>query len=111
MIMKKTISIVLCLLLVLSLTACGGGDALKGTWTCQDKDYGTVTWNFDGNGKCTLKHDFTDDNGTYTIDGSKVSIKLSLWDTETVYDFTASGSGLKLTATDGLAPDYDLAKK
>ena len=109
--MKKIISIVLCMFMLFSLAACGGGDALKGTWTCEDKDYGTVTWTFDGKGQCSLKHDFTDDTGAYTITDNQVSIELSLWDGEVIYDFTVSDSGLKLTATDGLAPDYDLTKK
>ena len=110
--MKKMISIMLCLIMVCSLAACGGGgDVLKGTWTCDDSFYGTVTWEFDGNGKCSLKNDLNDDTGTYTITNNQVSIKMSLWDSETVYNFTASDSSLKLTATDGLAPDYDLTKK
>lgn len=111
--MKKIISIVLCLMIVLSLTACGGGDVLKGTWVQEGTDYGTVTWTFDGKGKCTLETDFLEKaSGTYTItDDSKVTIKIDLWDDEKVYEYTVSDSNLKLTATDGLSPDYDLTKK
>ena len=54
MIMKKLLSIVLCLSMIFLLAACGGGDALKGTWVCEDEDYGTVTWNCDGSGKCSF---------------------------------------------------------
>ena len=112
--MKKIISVVLCLVIVLSLAACGGGgDALKGTWVQEGTDYGTVTWVFDGNGKCSLDTDFLEKaSGTYTItDDSKVTIKIDLWDDETVYEYTISDGNLKLTATDGLSPDYDLTKK
>lgn len=112
--MKKLISAVLCLIIILSLAACsGGGDALKGTWVQENTDYGTVTWDFNGNGKCTLDTDFLDKaSGTYTItDDGKITIKIDLWEEEKVYEYTVSDSNLKLTATDGLSPDYDLAKK
>lgn len=109
--MKKTLSVFLCLLVVLSMAGCGSSDALKGTWTCQDNDYGTVIWKFDGSGKCSMENDWFEGEGTYTIDGSKVTIELDLWDEAIVYDFTVSDTSLKLTATNGLAADYDLTKK
>lgn len=112
--MKKLISAILCLVVILSLTACGGGgDALKGTWVQEGTDYGTVTWKFNGNGKCSLDTDFLDKaSGTYTItDDNKVTIKIDLWDDEKVYEYTVSDGNLKLTATDWLSPDYDLTKK
>ena len=111
MIMKKLLSIVLCLSMIFLLAACGGGDALKGTWVCEDEDYGTVTWKFDGSGKCSMSNDFFEGDGTYTITDNQVSIHLSLWDGDVVYDYEVSDSSLKLTATDSLAPDYDLSKK
>lgn len=112
--MKKIISAVLCLVIVLSFAACGsGGDALKGTWVQEGTDYGTVTWIFEGNGKCSLDSDFLENApGTYTItDDGKVSIKIDLWGEEKIYEYTVSENNLKLTATDGLSPDYDLTKK
>ena len=110
--MKKIVSIALCLMIVISLVACGGVDALKGTWTCQDYDYGTVVWEFNGSGKCSMSNDFFDAAGTYSIvDGSTVKISLESWESEIVYTYTVSDNALKLTATDGLAPDYDLTKK
>lgn len=112
--MKKIISAVLCLGIILSLAACGGGgDALKGKWVQEGTDYGTVTWEFNGNGKCTLDTDFLDNaSGTYTItDESKVTIKIDLWEEEKIYEYAVSDGNLKLTATDGLSPDYDLTKK
>ena len=92
----------MCLIIVLSLAACGGGgDAIKGTWVQECTDYGTVTWIFDGKGKCSLDTDYLD----------KVAIKIDLWDDEKAYEYTVSDGNLKLTATDGLSPDYDLTKK
>lgn len=113
--MKKFLSVICCLAIILSLAACGGGggDALKGTWVQEGTDYGTVTWKFDGKGKCTLDTDFLDNaEGTYTIsDDSSVTIEIDVWDSEKVYDYAVSDGNLKLTATDGLSPDYDLTKK
>lgn len=89
------------------------GDAIKGTWVQECTDYGTVTWIFDGKGKCSLDTDYLDKApGTYTIkDESKVAIKIDLWDDEKAYEYTVSDGNLKLTATDRLSPDYDLTKK
>ena len=42
--MKKFLSVICCLAIILSLAACGGGgggDALKGTWEQTGTDYGT----------------------------------------------------------------------
>lgn len=51
-------------------------------------------------------------SGTYTLtDDSKVTIKIDLWDDEKVYEYVVSDGTLKLTATDGLSPDYELTKK
>ena len=104
----------MCLIIVLSLAACGGGgDAIKGTWVQECTDYRTVTWIFDGKGKCSLDTDYLDKApGTYTIkDESKVAIKIDLWDDEKAYEYTVYDGNLKLKATDGLSPDYDLTKK
>lgn len=114
--MKKFLSVICCLAIILSLAACGGGsgggDALKGTWEQTGTDYGTVTWKFDGKGGFTSESDYFDNEGTYTIDGSQVTItREGDFADPVVYDFTVSGSSLTLTSTDGLAPDYDLTKK
>ena len=113
--MKKILSAILCFVMIFSFAACGGSkDALEGTWTQQHDDYGTVAWEFDGSGKCTLDTDFLDKApGTYTInDESKVTIKLDVWDDEKVYEYTVSYGNLKLTATDELSPSYEeLTKK
>lgn len=110
--MKKVVSIALCLMMVISLVACGGGDALKGTWTCEDQDYGTVVWEFNGSGKCSMENDFFSSDGTYSIeDDNTVKITLDLWEDEKVYDYTVSDNALELTATDWLSPDYSLTRK
>ena len=111
-IMKKIVTIALCLIFIISLVSCKGGDVLKGTWTCEDKDYGAVKWEFDGSGKCSMKNDFFDSEGTYSIgDDNTVTIKLESWDDEKVYAYTVSDNALALTATDGLSPDYELTRK
>lgn len=67
--MKKFLSVICCLAIILSLAACGGGggDALKGTWEQEGTDYGTVTWKFDGKGGFTSESDFFDNKGTYSL--------------------------------------------
>lgn len=98
------------------LAACGGGgggggDALKGTWegSSQDMDW---TWTFDGKGGCKTENEFgIKDDGTYTIDGDDVSIKLSRWDDPIVYQYKIDGDKLSLTTDEPLRPTYELTKK
>lgn len=113
--MKKTISLLLVLVIVATmLCACGKkekGDALEGTWTCNDEFYGDVTWKFDGKGKCVMSYMLGDQEGTYTINGDKADIKLDWWDESIEYAFAVTETTLKLTATNGYSPDYDLTAK
>lgn len=106
------LSTFLMLAMLVSLCACGGpSDSLKGTWAGTNDDEVGVTWTFDGGGKCKMENDYgTKDDGTYTIDGDKVSIKLNGWDAEKLYQFTISGSSLSLSATDAMSPNYELKK-
>ena len=44
--------------------------------------------------------------GTYKVDGKKVTIKLKSWDQEKVYEFEVKDDKLDLTATDKYSPSY-----
>ena len=103
----------LSLSLILALTACssGGKDAVEGTWVTEDDFYGNVTWKFDGKGGCSLKHDVTDQKGTYELTDDTVSISLELWDNPVVYNYTVGNGTLSLVDSAGMAPGYDLKKK
>ena len=113
--MKKFLALVMILAMgICVLTACGGKkDALSGTWVEENNtDYGTVTWDFDGSGKCSLKNDYFSGDGEYTIkDDSTVNIKIDIWDAAKDYTYEISGDELKLTDPTGVAPNYTLKKK
>ena len=50
--------------------------------------------------------------GTYSIEDTKLKIKLKSWDEEKVYEFKLEGDKLSLTPTDPYSPKYpELIKK
>ena len=98
---------------MLLVSACGGagGDALKGTWEGRSEDM-AWTWTFDGKGGCKTENEYgIKDQGTYTIDGNDVTIKMSYWDEPIVYQYKVDGSQLSLTTEETYRPNYDLTKK
>lgn len=109
----KMMSFALAMVLLLALAACGGaGDALKGKWSGADDTYGTVTWEFDGKGGCSMTSDYFSGKGTYTIENETVSIKLEAWDSPNEYTFQIADNKLDLTSVTGIAPNYSgLAKQ
>lgn len=115
--MKRSISIIFVMLLIVSLitglVACGSGgkDAVAGTWTTEDEDFGSVTWTFNGKGGCTLKHDTTDQKGTYELTDDTVTISMELWENPIAYNYTVGDGTLSLKDSAGMAPEYDLNKK
>jgi hypothetical protein len=115
--MKKMPSVILLavLTLMLVLTACGGvgSDALKGTWTREDADYGTVTLVFDGNGKIDFSYSALDykDSGSYTITDSNVSVKLDNWDNAAECTFSTEENALNLVDPMGSVLNGEYTKK
>ena len=102
--MKKMTAMFLALVLAFSLCACSGSkDAVAGTWSADLGDDGVITWTFDGKGKCSMESIFLKQDGTYSIDGDQMTVKLELWDSETVYTFSVDGSSLTMTDNAGYA--------
>lgn len=109
--MKKIIVLLLAVAMVLAFAACGSKDALAGTWTCDLGLDGTVTWTFDGSGKVKFENEFAKQNGTYTIEGDQVTIKLELWDEAQTFTFSVSGSSLTMNENSGAGLSGTYAKK
>ena len=99
--MKKLISLLLVASLLLVLAACGGKDALAGTWTGDLGLDGVVTWTFDGNGKVKFDNEFSKQDGTYTISGDQVTIQLELWDNAQTFTFSVDGNSLTMNENSG----------
>ena len=77
---KKMMALLLALMMVLSLTACGGNkDALAGTWSADLGDDGVITWMFDGKGKCTMENAYMKQDGTYSIEDDQLTVTLESW--------------------------------
>lgn len=99
---------------MLLVSACGGGaggDALKGNWEGRSEGM-AWTWTFDGKGGCKTENEYgIKDQGTYTIDGNDVTIKMSYWDEPIVYQYKIEGSQLSLTTEETYRPNYELTKK
>lgn len=109
--MKKIIVLLLAVAMVLAFAACGSKDALAGTWTGDLGLDGTVTWTFDGSGKVKFENEFAKQNGTYTIEGDQVTIKLELWDEAQTFTFSVSGSSLTMNENSGAGLSGAYAKK
>ena len=99
--MKKFISLLLLAAAILTLAACGSKDQLAGTWSAEFEYDGEITWTFDGRGKCTMENFFTKQNGTYTIEGDQLTVKLELWDDASTYTFSVDGSSLTMNENSG----------
>ena len=110
--MKKIVALVLITAALLSLAACGSKDALAGTWSADLGDDGVITWTFNGKGKCTMENAYMKQNGTYTIDGDQLTVKLKSWgDDASTYTFSVDGSSLTLNENTGYGISGTFAKK
>ena len=68
--MKKFVALLLIAATLLTFAvACGAKDELAGTWSAEFEYDGTITWTFNGKGKCTMENSFMKQDGTYTIEG------------------------------------------
>lgn len=109
--MKKIVALVLITAALLSLAACGSKDALAGTWSADLGDDGVITWTFNGKGKCTMENAYMKQNGTYTIDGDQLTVKLESWgDDASTYTFSVDGSSLTLNENTGYGISGTFAK-
>lgn len=107
---KRAIVVLLTLLMVCALCACGkkggdaeeGGDVLKGTWTRHDEFYGDIELKMDGKGGCSIKYSaegLSDDKGSYIINSdTDLSVKLNSWDDYQSCTYVVEGD--KLTISD-----------
>jgi len=67
--MRKYVALLLSVVTLLTLAACGSKDALAGTWSAELGADGVITWTFNGKGECTMENAYMKQKGTYTIDG------------------------------------------
>lgn len=105
--MKKNIfktfaAMTLVIAIALAMVACGSKDAVAGKWTADLGVDGVVTWEFNGSGKCSMKNAYIEQDGTYTIEGDQMTVKLELWDEAKVYTFSVDGDSLTMNDNAGM---------
>ena len=95
---KKICAVILTVLLLVSLTACGGGK-LKGSYTSQGLISQTFT--FDGN-NVTMSAFGINAHGTYKIVGNQIEITYSMLGSEYTWSqpFSQSGNKINIGGTD-----------
>lgn len=100
--MKKFVALLLIAATLLTFAAaCGAKDELAGTWSAEFEYDGTITWTFDGRGKCTLVDYFGELKGTYTIEGDQLTVKLESWSEPSTYTFSVDGNTLDMAENRG----------
>lgn len=111
--MKKFLMSVVAVFALVLVVGCGKGNALVGTWEGATNDSLKTTFTFEKGDKVSYENEFgIKSEGTYKIDGNKVTINLKSWDKEKVYKFEVKDKKLSLTATDQYSPSYkDMIKK
>ena len=109
--MRKLLAAALAALSLLTLSACGSKDALAGTWSAEFEYDGTITWTFDGKGKCTMENSFMKQDGTYSIDGDQLTVKLEMWDDPSTYTFSVDGDSLTMEENTGYGISGTFTKK
>lgn len=111
--MKKLLISLVALFSIAFTVGCGSkGNALVGTWDGETVDGLKTTFKFEKGDKVSYENQFgIKSEGTYKIDGDKVTISLKTWDKEKVYKFEVKNNKLNLTATDKYSPSYKEMEK
>lgn len=109
--MKKFVALVLIAAVLLGLVACGSKDALAGTWSAEFEYDGTITWTFDGKGKCTMENAYMKQDGTYTIEGDQLTVTLEAWSDPSTYTFSVNGNSLTMNENSGYGISGTFTKK
>ena len=108
---KKIVALVLIAAVLLGLVACGSKDALAGTWSAEFEYDGTITWTFDGKGKCTMENAYMKQNGTYTIEGDQLTVTLEAWSDPSTYTFSVDGNINTMNENSGYGISGTFTKK
>ena len=107
--MKKFVALLLIVVTLLTLAACGSKDALAGTWSAELGADGTITWTFNGSGKCTMENAYMKQDGTYTID--QLTVTLEAWSDPSTYTFSVDGNSLTMNENSGYGISGTFTKK
>ena len=109
--MKKFVTLILFVTVLLTLAACGSKDALAGTWSAELGADGLITWTFNGKGKCTMENAYMEQDGTYTIEGDQLTVMLEAWSDPSTYTFSVEGNSLTMNENSGYGISGTFAKK
>ena len=109
--MKRLLALILIAATLLTFAACGSKDALAGTWSAELGADGVITWTFNGKGKCTMENAYMKQDGTYTIDGDQLTVKLEAWSESSTYTFSVDDSSLTMNETSGYGISGTFTKK
>ena len=109
--MKRLLALLLIAATLLTFAACGSKDALAGTWSAELGADGVITWTFNGEGKCTMENAYMKQDGTYTIDGDQLTVKLEAWSESSTYTFSVDDSSLTMNENSGYGISGTFTKK
>ena len=109
--MKRLLALLLIAATLLTFAACGSTDALAGTWSAELGADGVITWTFNGKGKCTMENAYMKQDGTYTIDGDQLTVKLEAWSESSTYTFSVDDSSLTMNENSGYGISGTFTKK
>ena len=109
--MKKFVTLILFVTVLLTLAACGSKDALAGTWSAELGADGLITWTFNGKGKCTMENAYMEQYATYTIEGDQLTVMLEAWSDPSTYTFSVEGNSLTMNENSGYGISGVFTKK
>lgn len=76
--MKKFVTLILFVTVLLTLAACGSKDALAGTWSAELGADGLIHGRSQ-KGKAPMENAYMEQDGTYTIEGDQLTVMLEAW--------------------------------